>query len=178
MSDVKKTRCIICGELFPSEMVSLKQQGAVKPYDMIQKEVCDFCTCKGIRTPYPRKAIPRRYPDAPTENYLALAGAIERGILENYRRLYEDALMANRKMDCICSEEEIAFLRMHRSLLGSPYHAALTLGNVGDLLNYARRDVQEKFPEFHDKDGLALIEERYDWYCKMQEHTKAAAKTF
>lgn len=163
MSDVKKTRCIICGELFPSEMVSLKQQGAVKPYDMIQKEVCDFCTCKGIRTPYPRKAIPRRYPDVSTDGYLKLAGEIERGVLEEYRRLYTDALKASQRMGSVCSDEEIKFLRVHDNLEQSVYHSALTLGHITQLLDFARRDVQKNFQSFHG-DALTYIEKRYEWY--------------
>ena len=117
MSDVKKTRCIICGELFPSEMVTLPNKSG-NPLMMCPKEVCNFCTCKGIRTPYPRKAIFRRYPDATTERYLDLAGAIERGVLEEYRRLYTDALKASQRMDSVCSDEEIKFLRVHDSQIG------------------------------------------------------------
>lgn len=171
MSDVKKTRCIICGALFPSEMVSLRSQKAVKQFEMYPKEVCDFCTCKGVCTPYPRKAIPRRYPDVSTVGYLKLAGAIERGVLEEYRRLYTDALKASQRMGSICSDEEIKFLRVHDNLEQSVYHSALTFGNISNLLDFARRDVQKNLQNFHG-DALTYIKKRYEWYSRMNERCK------
>ena len=75
-------------------------------------------------------------------------------------------------MDSVCSDEEVAFLRMHHGLMESPYHHALTFSNIKELLDYARRDVQADFPAFKDKDGLALIEERYSWFVRMNEGAK------
>lgn len=169
----KYTRCIICGDQFPSTKVALPDKSG-KPSKWYQKEVCDFCTAKEHPT---RQATMRRYPDAPVDGYIALAVAIERGVLSNYRHAYQEALKAEQRMDSVCSDEEVAFLRMHHGLMESPYHHALTFSNIKELLDYARRDVQADFPAFKDKDGLALIEERYSWFVRMNERAKGIETT-
>jgi len=165
------TKCIICGTAFPDALVACPVKSGGEP-KIFRKEICDACADKAGAY---RPATPRTFPDAPTEGFLELAGAIERGTLETYRRLYHDAMIAAQRMDSVCTDEEITFLRLHKSVNDSTYHNTLTLGNIRELLDSARRSVQQDFPAYRNKDGLRYIEKRYEWYSRMQERAKSAA---
>ena len=162
-------KCLLCGAEFPAAVVTCPVKLGETP-KVFPKEICDTCAA-----PSPRPAVTRHYPDAPTDGYLVLAGAIERGMLESYRRAYRDALIASQRMDSVCSDEETAFLRLHKSVNDSTYHNTLTLGNIRELLDSARRSVQEEIPAFRNKDGLRYIEKRYEWYTRMLEQMKGVA---
>lgn len=159
------TKCLLCGAEFPAAVVTCPVKLGETP-KVFPKEICDACADKAGAY---RPATPRTFPDAPTEGFLELAGAIECGMLETYRRLCHDALVAAQRMDSVCTDEETAFLRLHKSVNDSTYHNTLTLGNIRELLDSARRSVQEKIPAFRNKDGLRYIEKRYEWYTRMLE---------
>lgn len=163
------TKCLLCGAEFPAAVVTCPVKLGETP-KVFPKEICDACAA-----PSPRPAVIRHYPDAPTDGYLVLAGAIERVMLESYRRAYRDALIASQRMDSVCSDEETAFLRLHKRVNDSTYHNTLTLGNIRELLDSARRSVQEEIPAFRNKDGLRYIEKRYEWYTRMLEQMKGVA---
>ena len=75
------------------------------------------------------------------------------------------ALEAMQGIDGVCTDEEIAFLGLHRRVYGSVYHAALTCGRINDLLDSTRREVQKSFPRIKG-DGLERIQKRYQLYVK------------
>ena len=161
-------KCIICGDWFPDAMVTCPVKNGETP-KVFPKELCDACADKSGAY---RKAVPRSYPAAPVDGYLTLAGAIERRVLEEYRRSYAEALIASQRTDCVCTDEECAFLALHRRVSESQYHAALTLSNIRELLDSTRREVQRDFPEFRQKDGLHHIQKRWYWYNRMMENQK------
>ena len=163
-------KCIICGDWFPDAMVTCPVKNGETP-KIFPKELCDACADKSGAY---RPAVPRQYPDAPTDGYLELAGAVERGLLELYRHRYREAIIGSQRMDSVCSDEEISFLQMHRSVHNSTYHNTLTLGNIRELLDSARRSVQQDFPAYRNKDGLRYIEKRYEWFSRMQDRAKSA----
>ena len=156
-------KCILCGAEFPPAWVALPTKSG-ETQKRFPKEVCDSCA-----DPKQRPAVRRSYPFS--TGYMVLAGNIERLVIREYSHAYHKALEAMQGIDGMCTDEEIAFLGLHRRVYGSTYHAALTCGRINDLLDSTRREVQKSFPRIKG-DGLERIRKRYQLYVKTEEETE------
>lgn len=149
-------RCVICGAEFPDAMVQIPVDTRMKsPPKMFQKEICDAC----VSVPGRRSGIVRE-PGEKIEPYADLAGDIMHGAIEEYSTAYENALESAMNLSCIeldmLTDSEVVFLTLHRSLMKSFYHGAITMGHLPGLLDSARREV-EKQVRFKD-----LLKQGYD----------------
>lgn len=149
-------KCLICGAEFPDAMVQTPVDSRMKyAPKMFPKELCDDC----VSAPGRRSGIVRE-PGEKIEPYADLAGDIMHGVMNEYSTAYEEALESAMNLSCIeldmLTDSEVVFLTLHRSLMKSFYHGAITMGNLPGLLDSARREV-EKQGRFKD-----LLRQGYD----------------
>lgn len=149
-------KCLICGAEFPDAMVQTPVDSRMKSAPkMFPKELCDDC----VSAPGRRSGIVRE-PGEKIEPYADLAGDIMHGVMNEYLTAYEEALESAMNLSCIeldmLTDSEVVFLTLHRSLMKSFYHGAITMGHLPGLLDSARREV-EKQRKFKD-----LFRQGYD----------------
>lgn len=137
-------KCMICGAEFPDAMVKIPVDSRMKaPPKMFPKEICDAC----VSAPGRRSGIVRE-PGEKIEPYADLAGDIMHGVMEEYSTAYEKALESAMNLSCIeldiLTDAEVTFLTLHRSLMKSFYHGAITMGYLPGLLDSARREVEKQ----------------------------------
>lgn len=137
-------KCLICGAEFPDAMVQTPVDSRMKaPPKMFPKEICDAC----VSAPGRRSGIVRE-PGEKIEPYADLAGDIMHGVMSEYSTAYEEALESAMNLSCIeldmLTDSEVVFLTLHRSLMKSFYHGAITMGYLPGLLDSARREVEKQ----------------------------------
>ena len=151
------TKCVICGSAIEPCMLKMPcKSPCIGKY--FPKEVCDECA-----SPKPKPAVKRSY-DPPTFTpYLELAGAIENGVLRQYKHLYREALDSVYAMDETLTDEEQVFVLYHKSIARSQYHSALTFDNIIGILDSARRDVENETQRYRD-----MIRSGYDIFKRSE----------
>lgn len=163
------SKCLICGAEFPAAIVYCKGKNGdpirERPY---RKEICDECA----GNVYMSHHEIHRY-DTEIAPYAELAGRIERLVMEEYRTAYQKAMESAyaAEFDLFLTDDEVAFVALHRRILSKDersYHNALTLGNLGDLLESMRRSVENECKAFrkmrkHGYDVFARYEKYKAW---------------
>ena len=133
-------KCVICGRMFPDKMITVKTRGKSRDYiARIPQELCGYCTSpKGSH----RRAQKLPISNDAKEGLYRLAGAIIKGSIQQYRRLYLQALKEVTLTKRIDGEPVDEFLRYDRAV-HDPSYAHLTLGKMPELVEYTRRKEDE-----------------------------------
>lgn len=175
------SKCIICGATFPSAVVYCKGKNGDlmldKPYP---KQICNTCAAQPSKSPTKSSGKVYRYP-TDIHPYVRLAGAIEYRVLSEYRTRYEKALDSAdaARFDMLLTDDEEAFLLLHKRITGTEgaYHQALTLSNLPDLLDAARRDAEQSDERFRrlKAEGYDIFR-RWEVYKAWKAEQDAAAE--
>jgi hypothetical protein len=149
------TNCIICGAPIEPEMIQARYQSGYVA--RVPREVCAACA-----SPKSRPAVLRHYNPPGIMPFVRLAGEIERGVIAQYRTLYESALKSawNISRNDDLTDAELEFIRFHGRITRTQYHNILTLGKLSDLLDSTRRSVEAETPVFREmvKHGYNIFE--------------------
>lgn len=150
-------KCIICGAEFPDAIVTCPRSdrtlkdGTKLPGVTVPKEVCDECT----RIDNTKSGTKYDIDCHDIRPYAVLAGKIEKLVLDEYRNAYEKALDSAYAMNVTNGEpmtdDEIRFRALHRQITKTEgsIHYALTMGNIMNLLDSTRRDVERHSKAFY-----------------------------
>jgi len=134
------TTCICCGKIIPAVKVRCKgKQGTGRTF---LQRVCTACNND--------KPSGRKYhiPDYCVEGCVDLAGAIVKGVLEEYIRLHHAAVKEYADKD-MRLEAFDAFGAYHNSIMRRRigYYNSLTLGKMSALIESARREEKGNLDE-------------------------------
>ncbi len=163
-------KCVICGAEFPFQMVTCPRSdrtlkdGTKLPGVTMPKEICDECA-KVDSTKFGTKYD---YDCHDIRPYAVLAGRIEKLVLDEYRDAYEKALDSAYAMNVTnvepLTEDEYKFRALHRQITKTEgnIHFALTMGNINELLDSTRRDVERQSKAFYQlkKRGYNIFERK------------------
>jgi hypothetical protein len=165
-------KCVICGSWFKDAMVTCPRSdrtlkdGTKLPGITVPKEICDECA----RVDSTKFGTKYDYDCHDIRPYAALAGRIEKLVLDEYRDAYEKALNSAYAMNVAIAEplteDEIRFRALHRQVTKTEgsIHYALTMGNIESLLDSTRREVER-----HSKAFFMLKKRGYNIFDRKKQ---------
>ena len=149
------TKCLICGDSMESGTCTLPTKEKGRRTKIFPKIICDNCSQRGVTGEELQcKTVKRVYNGTTIKPYCDLAAAIEKGVIRTYRIKYL-AMIATAYdnldswWESQLSDEEIDFLSYHNQITSSYYHNILTFGNLCNVLDRVRADIDDHSYKSH-----------------------------